>query len=175
MTQTTLVTTHATNGTFLDPRLLRSRSAPWDEPRSGRALAKTGTLQSLVDELLLSYEEVGLTTRVEGVLNTLRGQGVRLGSPASIRHYLLQHPDMADLLALVGRAASDRFRGRAQLCLDLYQDPEVDDSCLTLYVRQEPYDIDILDQIEDVSRLFDAELATLSGRLLITTDFDAPR
>jgi len=132
-------------------------------------------VQRLVDELLLASEEVGLTTRVEGVLHTLLEQGVRLSSPASIRRYLLEHPDMIDLLAVVGKAASDRFRGRAQLCLDLYQDPEVDDTHLTLYVRQEPYDPDILDQIEDVSRLFDAELATLSGWLLITTDFDAPR
>ena len=175
MTQTMLVASYGTNGTFLDPRLLQSGQSPWNEPRSRRALAKTGFVQHLVDELLLSSEEVGLTTRVEGLLHTLLEQGVRLSYPASIRRYLLEHPDMINLLAVAGKAAGDRFRGRAQLSLDLYQDPEVEDSYLTLYVRQDPYDADILDQIEDVSRLFDAELATLSGWLLITTDFGAPR
>ena len=82
---------------------------------------------------------------------------------------------MVDPLTLIGKVAANRFGGSAQLSLELYQDPEVEDSYLTLYVRQEPYDADILDQIEDVSRLFDAELATLSGWLLITTDFGAPR
>ena len=175
MTQTILAKPYQSNGNLLTPGLWRALEPLRDRPEPRRALATSKYLSFLTYRDRSASQEVGLTSIVETALDELLGQDISVLDPAAVRRYLLRHLDMVDPMALIGKVAANRFGGSAQLSLELYQDPEVEDSYLTLYVRQEPYDADILDQIEDVSRLFDAELATLSGWLLITTDFGAPR
>ena len=71
--------------------------------------------------------------------------------------------------------ASERFRETAQLSVELYRDPEFDDQYLTLYVRQERYQDDILKAIEGLSGAYEGELSGRAGWFLVTTDFEQPR
>jgi len=116
-----------------------------------------------------------VTRQVEDVLFALRSKGIAIPRPADVRDYLVQYPDIIDLLLQVGFSASRRFGPATELSLELYRDPEIDDEYLTLYVRQASYDEHILDEIEDVSAEYERELAGRSGWLLVTTDFRPPR
>jgi hypothetical protein len=100
---------------------------------------------------------------------------VLVPNPAEVQDYLAAHPDMVELVERVSAAVARRFAGRAQVSLELYRDPEIDDEYVTLCVRQDPYDEDIMDQIDEAAGDYPAELAELSGWFLVTTDFEPPQ
>ena len=126
-------------------------------------------------ESLCADSAGSVTRRVEDALWQLHLQRVAIPDSGSLRAYLADHPDTVDALSCLGSAAARRFGERSQVSLELYRDPEVDDEYLTLYVRQEDYDQDILDQIDDVSERCEASLQNTSGWVLLTTDFRPPR
>jgi hypothetical protein len=95
--------------------------------------------------------------------------------PEELEEYLADHADLAAAIDDVCSAVRAAFGAEAELALELYNDPEVDDRYVTLYVRQHQYLPDFMDWIESVADPFRAHLDSLSGHLLITTDFRRPR
>jgi len=81
---------------------------------------------------------------------------------------------MTDLALSVCATVSARFGAHAQLSLEVYRDPEIEDEYLTLYLRQQDYDRNLLEAIEDICEEYEEELAERSGSLLVTTDFRPP-
>jgi len=69
----------------------------------------------------------------------------------------------------------DAFGPDAELALEPYRDPEIDHRYLTLEVRQEQYESDIMDKLHRLSEEFANELSQCSGDLLVTTDFRPQR
>src|SRR5574341_1900533 len=112
---------------------------------------------------------------VEPLLEQLRAQGIRIPRPAEVRDYLTRYPDVVAVAGKASELASAEFAGRAELSLELYVDPEIDDRYLTLYVRQNTYDLDIMKMIERVQEGHDCELDGSSGWFLVTTDFQPPK
>lgn len=112
---------------------------------------------------------------IEAVLSWLRSIDIVIPKPAAVRSYLLRYPDMTHLLSSVCKLARERFEMHTQLSLEVYQDSEIEDEYLTLYVRQENYDEQILDIIESISAAYEEAVAGKSGWLLVTTDFRPPR
>lgn len=115
-----------------------------------------------------------LTFGIETVLGSLESVGVRIPAPHEIHRYLMAHHDLVDLVSLAVGAALKRFRDKAELSLELYRDPEIDDEYLTIYVRQDSYDDKVMDTIKEVWREYQSDLADKSGWLLVTTDFGPP-
>ena len=114
-------------------------------------------------------------SQIESVLIWLSSRKVILAQWSGVRDYLTNHPDVVGLVLSVCEKASKRFGMNAQLSLEVYRDPEVEDAYLTFYVRQQPYDEKILDVIGEINREFELELADKSGWLVISTDFRPPR
>jgi hypothetical protein len=100
---------------------------------------------------------------------------VALPCAADVRDYLLRHEDMVDLVAAACQIASTRFGKTSRLYLEVYHDPEIEDEYLTLYIRREKYDEQILDDIESASAEYQEDLVGKSGWFLLTTDFRHPR
>lgn len=123
------------------------------------------------------YEEksVVIPSSVEETLNLLRSLNVVIPQPALVRDYLFCHPDMTRLLVPICDAARQRFGARAQLSLEVYRDPEIEDEYFTLYVRQKKYDEDVLRQIKEIRKYYAEILAGKTGWFLLTTDFQPPR
>ena len=96
---------------------------------------------------------------------------VEIPQLAEVRDYLLRYPDMMDVLQSVCRTASEELGACSRLSLEVYHDPEIEDEYLTLYVRQESYNEQILDRLERIYAEYEEELAERSGWLLVTTDF----
>ena len=112
--------------------------------------------------------------RIGDILSQLAGHGILLSKRDDLQAYLAEHADLAGLLDSVGRKVRAAFGPTAELSLELYNDPDIDDRYLTLYVRQEPYASDIIDRIEAVCDEFLPQLEAASGFFLVTTDFRRP-
>ena len=87
--------------------------------------------------------------------------------------YLSKHQDMCELVELVCTKALEEIEAD-ELALECYQDPEIDDSYLTLYVRcasYEGFDHNVISNFR--SQFYPIEHG-FTGKLLVTTDFNYP-
>src|SRR5438128_8577891 len=92
-----------------------------------------------------------------------------------MRQYLIAHRDLAKIVPRVCEQARREFGSEAELLLTVYKDPEIDDRHLTLYVRLPIYDVSTINgRMDRVTEPFEEELCSVSGFLLVTTDFRAP-
>lgn len=115
--------------------------------------------------------DTDITSHIEIILSQLSLKQISIPKPGSVRGYLLQYPEMADILTPACQELKEQFGENGRLSLELYIDPEIEDDYLALYVRQKNYDSHILDIIEAVSKKLEKELSERSGYLLITSDF----
>ena len=83
--------------------------------------------------------------RRQSVPKQLAAQGITVPRSREVNAYLRQHPDLAELVPMLCAEARREFGRATELSLEVYRDPEVDDSYLTLYVRQANYETDLLD------------------------------
>ena len=88
--------------------------------------------------------------------------------------YLAKYPDIRTPLTEVWSAASKEFCTDAVLSIEVFSEPDEDDEYLSLYVRQEEYQDDILDRIDVIRAQMRGSLAANKGRVLLTTDFQPP-
>lgn len=100
-----------------------------------------------------------------------KATNVLVPNRASVNQYLSAHPMLSDLLSSVCRTVRQAFGPCAELSLEMYRDPEIDDRYLTLYVRLEKYDSGVPERIDAVRRQFEQKLEQVSGDFLLTTDF----
>jgi hypothetical protein len=112
---------------------------------------------------------------------------VRVKNPKLVRRYLYKFNDMIDVVPEAVNAAKRHFP-EAQLVLDFYEDPEIDDRYLVLYVRLWNYDKSVMERVReartelksfiDLLEKTEAEflhrLVDKRGWIQITTDFQKP-
>ena len=101
----------------------------------------------------------------------LEATGIEVQDSTNVNLYFAQHPEMLHITLAVYETAKSMFSVSTRFSLMVYVDPEINDRYLTLYVRQQSYDSNILDQIEQISERLHELAKGVSGRLLITTDF----
>ena len=128
-----------------------------------------------LDIMIAKRLENGQPEGIVDLFHQLGGHGIRLPDAQAVEDYLAVHPQLALMLPSICAEVRQTLGPDAELSLELYKDPEIDDRYLTLYVRQEKYEANILDRLEAVSDRFNAKLAEISGYFLLTTDFSRPR
>jgi hypothetical protein len=98
-------------------------------------------------------------------------QQVQLEDPDSIREYLLQ---FTGLLALIPHAVwvVRKHFPEARMVMTVYQDPEIEDRYLVLYIRLRQYDDSFLDRLEKAERDFLPLLTNKRGWIQLSTDFE---
>ena len=76
----------------------------------------------------------------------------------------------------VANMVTEHFDRNSQISLEVYHDPEIDDSYLVIYVRQNPYSEDIIELIDEINELIAYNLSCdVSGWVSVTTDFNFPK
>jgi hypothetical protein len=124
---------------------------------------------------LSSHVDYKITTfLVENLLINLRETGICIPQPEKIFNYLLNKIDMVDFLDLICNHTLELFQDSAsitQLSLELYNDVEIEDSYLTLYIRQNEYEHNIFEKIDKICDEFQDQFSNIKGWLLITSDF----
>jgi hypothetical protein len=113
------------------------------------------------------------TPRAES-LPELTNERVKVPEPADVLGYLASHRDMTPLLPLICARVRMEFGSQAELLLRVYRDPEIHDEYLALYVRQRPYDAQLMERLDSICEQFEKELSESSGWLLLTSDFREP-
>lgn len=112
---------------------------------------------------------------IEEIFDTLHGERAYISHPADIREYLLNHQNLSKLLPSIAKLIRDKFSVDTQTSLEMFHDPEAQDSYLVFYIRQDNYEEDIMDKIDSISDIFEPSLEEMSGWLLVTTDFSPPK
>ncbi len=111
---------------------------------------------------------------IEDLFESLERDLIFISDPSDVREYLYKYPDIIGLIKFVGELITDKFDINSQVTLEVFHDPEVDDSYLTFYIRQKDYEDDIMDKIDEISERFEPYLQDVKGWLLVTTDFSPP-
>lgn len=114
------------------------------------------------------------TPKIDDTLSRLSSKGIAIPHPSELRNYLFRHVDMLKLLIRASDLAFSRFGARAHLSLEVYQDPEINDEYLTMYVRLQKYDSTVMKQIKEIRKEYADLLKDASGWFLLTTDLKAP-
>jgi len=98
---------------------------------------------------------------------------VRIENPNLIREYLSQFTGLLDVTPEAVNAAKKHFP-EAQLVIDVYQDPEIADCYLVLYIRLKHYDDSVMERLEKAEAEFLSHLVSKRGWIQLTTDFREP-
>jgi len=109
------------------------------------------------------------------ILQRLAKHNIVLPNAPDVAVYLATHLRLARLLPNICVEVRQAMGSEVELSLQLYKDPEIDDRYLTLYVRKENYESDILDRLQAISESFNHGLEQVSGYFLLATDFSRPR
>lgn len=120
-------------------------------------------------------KDTDITVEIEETLNQISDISIIIPNASDVRTYLIHYPDIIDFLPSVCEKTRERFGTDAQLSLEVYHDPEIEDEYLTLYVRKQRYDKNIMKEIKEIRSMYENMLIDKIGWLLLTTDFQAPR
>lgn len=146
--------------------------------RIGARLQNTFT-ESSVSEFIIDVPDLVRNTinsvTIENSLLYLRYYlGFRFPNPGEVIDYLQKHRGLYDATLLACILTEEKFGSRAQISLELYKDPEIDDQYLTVYVRQNEYETDIIKEIDAICEEYAPAMTDEQGYLLVTTDFHPP-
>jgi hypothetical protein len=98
---------------------------------------------------------------------------IKINNINAICDYLIKFPDIIDVIPKAVNFAKKYFPN-AQIVLDFYIDPEIDDDHPIIYVRAEQYDDNFMELLEKTQEEFIKELIDKKGWILLTTDFEKP-
>jgi hypothetical protein len=125
--------------------------------------------------LISSRTEIKLTSIVDQIESLLQNlsKDIRINNINSIRDYLIEFPDIIDIIPKAVNSAKKYFPN-AQIVLDFYIDPEIDDKHPIIYVRAKDYDDKFMELLDKAEEDFMEDLIGKKGWILLTTDFGKP-
>lgn len=112
---------------------------------------------------------------IKSAVAALQNNNIIVPDPETVTKYLIRHPNTYFTVFAICAKARTFFERDTELSLEVYQDPEISDEYLTLYVRQHDYQDNLLDKIEEITERLDLFFQIIRGKLLITTDFGSPK
>jgi len=98
---------------------------------------------------------------------------VRIKNSDEVKKYLMKFSDILEIVPKSVNIAKKHFP-EAQLVLTLYEDPEIDDKYLVVYLRMKKYDEDLIERINRAEAEFWDDLIDKKGEIFLTTDFKEP-
>jgi len=125
-------------------------------------------------DYLLKTRSSDITAGIEKLLMLLVNDGIIVQNPDEIRDYLLQYYDMINVILPICDRVSDKFQTTAEILFTIYKDNEINDKYIIIFIRQNNYSEDTMNDIDQISEDCRIFLHGKSGWLLITTDFKPP-
>jgi hypothetical protein len=107
--------------------------------------------------------------RIDKIIEELDNK-VEINNPKNIRRYLLSSADLIDLLPIAVGIAKKHFP-QSSIVLDVYVDPEIDDSYIVLYIRLSHYDDKFIERLAAAESEMLPLLVNKKGWIQLTTDF----
>jgi hypothetical protein len=106
---------------------------------------------------------------IDKIIEELGGK-VKINNPQHIRRYLSRFTDLIDLLPISVSIAKKHFP-ESSILLDVYVDPEIDDSYIALYIRLSHYDDKFIERLAAAESEMLPLLVNKKGWIQLTTDF----
>jgi len=122
--------------------------------------------------MLLCFLNDSMKTKIFELLQNL-SKDIKINNINDICDYLVEFPDIIDIIPKAVNSAKKYFPN-AQIVLDFYIDPEIDDNHPIIYVRTENYDEKFMELLDKARKDFMEELVDKKGWILLTTDFRKP-
>jgi pyridoxal/pyridoxine/pyridoxamine kinase len=113
-----------------------------------------------------------MKTKIYELLQNL-SKDIKINNIDAICDYLIKFPDIIDIIPKAVNSAR-KYLPNAQIVLDFYIDPEIDDDHPIIYVRAEKYDDNFMELLEKAQKEFLNDLIGKKGWILLTTDFGKP-
>jgi hypothetical protein len=126
---------------------------------------QTDTTESTLRE----RDDIG---KIDMLIADIQHKGIRIPEPPKLKYFLSNFPDIIEILPEVCNLTMERFPDNAQLSLEL--DGDIGGNELILYIRQEYYEENIMDIIDDIRARYSERLIGKKGWLVVTTDFNSP-
>ncbi len=141
-------------------------------------LTRLGSLPSLpISTVPTTLEEkettLSFSVSIQKLFTELKQAGVRIPKWSEVYDYLLRFPNLIDVVRRATKAALKHL-SEAQLYLELYHNPEIEDEHLVLYARFPEYEEDVMERIHQAQKEYRYLLRGKSGYLILTTDFRHP-
>jgi len=106
---------------------------------------------------------------IDEIIDKIYNQ-VEINNPQRIRRYLSRFTDLIDLLPIAVNIAKKHFP-QSSIVMDVYVDPEIDDSYIVLYIRLSKYDNSFIERLAAAESEILPLLVNKSGWIQLTTDF----
>jgi len=100
--------------------------------------------------------------------------GFFIPNPDGVARYLRLNSGMYDVVLYACMLTEETFGKTAQITLEIYSDPEIDDEYLALCIRQSHYADDIMEKIDLICGRYEKTLTNQTGWFMVTTDFRPP-
>jgi hypothetical protein len=115
------------------------------------------------------------SSAVSDVLQFLQKElRVEINGYGEVIDYLLEFPDMLNLLPEMGYAIREKFPD-AKLVLEIYKDPEIEYEDLVFYIRYPSYDDELIRRLSEgiweICEKFSDKMKDKEGFIAINTDF----
>lgn len=135
---------------------------------------------SITDRIDIDYQDIlntyCLNIRIEKTILSLAQKNIKIPHPGEIRDYLLEYPDIMNIIEKITPVVADYFAIKSQISLEVYHDPEFSDSYLIMYVRQDTYKDDIIDRLDKINEEIIRNMTeNMAGWISVTTDFNFPK
>ncbi|MHC1689058.1 MAG: hypothetical protein AB9879_15350 [Methanothrix sp.] len=138
--------------------------------------ASAGSPQSInAVNVYMHYGGCAMSFGPRDPIGIISQRDIKIPKIEAVSTYLKQYPELSELLNKTSKASRQTFGSGAQLSLEIYHDIETNDEYLTLYVRQNKYDPEIMKKIKQIRRTYRSLAKDTKGRFLLTTDFRSPR
>ena len=95
---------------------------------------------------------------------------VEINNRTHIKNYLSLFSDLIDLIPIAVSVAQKHFP-EAHVVIDVYEDPEIDDSYIVLYIRLSHYDESFIERLAEAESEILPLLVNKRGWIQLTTDF----
>ncbi len=106
--------------------------------------------------------------------NTLKNR-IKIPEISEVKNYLYNFPELIEILPSICKVTRDEFPSdRAQLSLELDRDIEGQDEQLVLFVRQDHYEENILEIIDEIRSKYGDSLVGKKAWFIVMTDFASP-
>jgi hypothetical protein len=126
-------------------------------------------------ELAVPQKKVDVNTHIEQILSQVKLLEILIPDPDDVKNYLLNYPDIIDLIIPICELVKEKFKHPAQVSLEVYHDPEIVDEYISIEIRQQKYDESVMKRIKEIGIKCEIELIGKKGWIFVTTDFRQPR
>lgn len=142
----------------------------FDETYEGRVLSDTIQYINATGGKLSAGDDF---REIDMAIADISTKGIRIPEIPKLKNYLSNFPDLIEILSAVCNLTRERFPHNAQLSLEIDRDIQGNDE-LILYVRQDHYEDNIMEIIDEIRTTYSHKLISKKGGLLVTTDFASP-